>query len=175
LAAASRAEGANGAALSKRGVQLQVNPAVSVTLSRLSRRFAGLDKLTRKAGGTFAMTGVSLYDRLGGAKGIALIVDDVMAAHLKNPLVRTRFENVKDLDHAKKLAREFFCAGCGGPETYSGRDMITAHKGMNISEQEYLAVMDDIVAALAKNKVGEDAVTDVIAILYSLKGQIIRV
>jgi hypothetical protein len=34
--------------------------------------------------------------------------------------------------------------------------------------------MDDVVEALAKNKVSEDAVKDVIAILYSLKGQIIR-
>jgi hemoglobin len=53
--------------------------------------------------------------------------------------------------------------------------MITAHKGMNISEQEYLAVMDDIVEALSENKISEDTVKDVIAILYSLKGQIIRV
>ena len=72
------------------------------------------------------------------------------------------------------MAREFFGAGSGGPETYTGKDMTTAHKGMNISEQEYLAVMDDVLEALAKNKVSEDATTDVIAILYSLKGQIIR-
>ena len=46
---------------------------------------------------------------------------------------------------------------------------------MNISEQEYLAVMDDIVGAMDKNGHGEDAKKDVIAILYSLKGEIIRV
>jgi len=121
------------------------------------------------------MAGISLYDRLGGAKGIAQIVDDVIAAHLKNPIVKMRFENVKDMDHAKKMAREFFCAGSGGHEPYTGKDMITAHKGMNISEQEYLAVMDDIVEALSKNKISEDAVKEVIVILYSLKGEIIRV
>jgi hemoglobin len=53
--------------------------------------------------------------------------------------------------------------------------MLAAHKGMNISEQEYLAVMDDIVDALSANKIGEDAVKDVIGILYSLKGQVVRV
>jgi hemoglobin len=121
------------------------------------------------------MPATSLYDRLGGAKGIAQIVDDLVANHLRNPLIKTRFENVKDLEHAKRMAREFFCAGAGGPETYTGKDMIAAHKGMNISEQEYLAAMDDIVEALSKNKMGEDTVKDVIAILYSLKGQIIRV
>lgn len=117
----------------------------------------------------------TLYQRLGGSSGISALVDDVMTAHLSNPAVKTRFENIQDLDHAKKMAHEFFCAGAGGPETYTGKDMISAHKGMNISEQEYLAVMDDIVGAMDKNRVSEEAKKDVIAILYSLKGQIIRV
>jgi hemoglobin len=117
----------------------------------------------------------SLYERLGGADGIARLVDDVIAAHLDNPIVKTRFENIKDMEHAKKMAREFFSAGSGGPVTYTGKDMLAAHKGMNISEQEYLAVMDDIVGAIDKNRLGEDVKKDVIAILYSLKGNIIRV
>ena len=117
----------------------------------------------------------TLYLRLGGAEGIARLVDDIVAAHLSNPIVKTRLENAKDLGHLKKMAREFFSAGSGGTEPYTGRDMLTTHKGMNISEQEYLAVMDDIVGAMAKNGIGEDAKKDVIAILYSLKGEIIRV
>ena len=117
----------------------------------------------------------SLYERLGSANGIAKLVDDVIAAHLANPIVKTRFENIKDLDHAKKMAREFFSAGAGGPVTYTGKDMLTAHKGMNISEQEYLAVTDDIVGAMKKNGLSEDTKKDVIAILYSLKDTIIRV
>jgi hemoglobin len=30
--------------------------------------------------------------------------------------------------------------------------MLATHKGMNISEQEYLAVMDDILGALKKTR-----------------------
>jgi hemoglobin len=117
----------------------------------------------------------TLYQRLGGAEGIARLVEDIVAAHLRNPIIKTRFENVKDLDHLKQMAREFFGAGTGGPETYTGKDMITAHKGMNISEQEYLAAMDDTVGAMDKNGLDDNAKKDVIAILYSLKGEIIRV
>jgi hemoglobin len=117
----------------------------------------------------------ALYERLGSAAGIARLVDDVMAAHLANPIVKTRFENIKDMEHAKRMAREFFCAGSGGPEPYTGRDMLAAHKGMNISEQEYLAVMDDIVGAMNKHELDESTKNDVIAVLYSLKGNIIRV
>lgn len=117
----------------------------------------------------------TLYDRLGGASGVARLVDDIMTAHLANPVIKTRFENIKDLDRAKKMAREFFGAGSGGPEAYTGKDMLAAHKGMNISEQEYLAATDDIVGAMEKNGLTDDAKKDVIAILYSLKGMIIRV
>ena len=118
---------------------------------------------------------VSLYDRLGRFEGITRIVHDVMDAHLANPAIRTRFEASKDLDHAKKMAVEFFCAGCGGPECYTGRDLLVAHKGMNISEQEYIAAMDDILAALEKNDIDPATRGDVTAVLYSLKGQVIRV
>jgi hemoglobin len=117
----------------------------------------------------------TLYQRLGAADGIARLVDDVMAAHLANPVVKTRFEKIKDIEFAKKMAREFFCAGSGGPEAYTGKDMLAAHKGMNISEQEYLAVTDDIVGAMNKHNIDDGTKNDVIAILYSLKDNIIRV
>ena len=80
----------------------------------------------------------TLYERLGGADGIARLVDDAVDAHLSNPIVKTRFENAKDIEHAKQMSVEFFSAGSGGPESYTGKDMLTTHKGMNISEQEFM-------------------------------------
>lgn len=117
----------------------------------------------------------TLYERLGGADGITRLVNDAVDAHLANPAVKTRFENSKDIDHAKRMSVAFFCAGSGGPEAYPGRDMLTTHKGMNISEQEFIAVVDDILGAMDKNQLGENEKKDVLAILYSLKGEIIRV
>lgn len=117
----------------------------------------------------------SLYERLGRAEGIHRLVDDVMAAHLSNPVVRPRFEAIADMDKAKRLAREFLCAGAGGPEAYTGRDMLSAHRGMNVSEQEFLAVVDDIMGALIKNAIDDPTRNEVLAILYSLKGAIVRV
>ena len=117
----------------------------------------------------------TLYLRLGGAEGIARLVDDVIDAHLANPLIKTRYEQIKDMAHVKQLSREFFTAGSGGPQNYTGKGMVAAHKGMNVSEQEFLAVTDDIVGVMNKNGMDEDTKKDVIAILYSLKDQIIRV
>lgn len=118
---------------------------------------------------------ISLYDRLGRFEGITKIVHDVIEAHLVNPVVGPRFRVAKNLDHTKKVAAEFFCAGCGGPEAYTGRDLLEAHKGMNISEQEYVAVMDDILGALEKNDIDSATRGEVTAILYSMKDKVIRV
>ena len=117
----------------------------------------------------------TLFQRLGGAEGMARLVDDAVAAHLANPLIKTRYEQIKDMAHTKQLVREFFTAGSGGPPTYTGKGMLAAHKGMNVSEQEFLAVVDDILGALKKNRIDEDSQKDVLAVLYSLKDQIIRV
>jgi hemoglobin len=116
-----------------------------------------------------------LYDRLGRNAGITRIVNDVVDAHLANPLVAARYQVVKDVPRLRNMAIEFFCAGSGGPEPYTGRDMLSTHKGMNISEQEYMAVMDDILGTLEKHEIDPGTRGEVSAILYSLKGEILRV
>ena len=116
----------------------------------------------------------SLYERLGGGDGLSVIVKDTLDNHLNNPLVRSRFQSA-DIDKLHRLAVEFFGMGSGGPEQYSGRDMLKTHRGMNISEQEFIAVIDDILEALDKNDIDDGARTEVLGILYSLKGDIVRV
>ena len=118
---------------------------------------------------------VSLYDRLGRHEGISRIVNDVVDAHLANPLVAARYRAASDMDRVRRMAVEFFCAGSGGPEPYTGRDMLATHQGMNISEQEYMAVMDDVLGTLEKHDIDAGTRGEVTAILYSLKGQILRV
>lgn len=116
----------------------------------------------------------SLYERLGGASGIAAIVEDVWANHTSNPVIKVRYGN-SDPEKVKRLVREQFGAATGGPETYTGRDMQAAHKGLNVNEQEFLAAIDDVLDALAKNGVGQKEQGEVLAILYSTRKDIIRV
>lgn len=74
----------------------------------------------------------------------------------------------------ERHAVEFFCAGSGGPQAYTGKDLVSAHKHMNISEQELVATIDDIVAAMTKNGYADAEKNEVVAILYSLKGDVLR-
>ncbi len=118
-----------------------------------------------------------LFERLGGTSGITAIVNDAVEAHMNNPLISARFlpykEQPERLAVIKKHTIDFFCAGSGGPVSYSGRDMPATHRGMNISPAEYMHVIDDIMQVLEKHKVDEESRKDVLAILWSLKTMII--
>lgn len=119
----------------------------------------------------------TLFDRLGGREGISIIVDDTVENHMNNPEVSARFLPFKNkpeqLATIKQHTIDFFSAGSGGPAAYKGKDMVSAHTGMNISPAEYMHVIDDIFAALDKNSIDEDSKKDVLAILWTLKGMII--
>jgi len=112
----------------------------------------------------------SLYERLGGTKGINSIAKDLVDNHLANPLIATRFKNAsKNRDALIAGAATFFIQGTGGPEVYEGKDMITVHKGMNISGEEFVAALDDALDALEKNKVGQREQEEVLFVLFSMR------
>lgn len=121
----------------------------------------------------------SLYERLGGADNIPKLVDAVVAAHMENPLIKARFlpyrSRPEQLAQVKQHLVNFLAAGSGGPEQYKGRSMLDAHRGMNISATEYMAATDDILGVLSKHGIDEQTQKDVLAIAYSLKGDIIHV
>lgn len=119
-------------------------------------------------------TQASLYERLGGQTGIAAIVENIWDNHISNPLVKNRYA-ASDPENVKRLVREFFGAGIGGPETYTGRNMLEAHKGMNINDEEFVAVVDDVLKALTQNGIDQKEKDEVLCILYSMKAEIAHV
>lgn len=116
----------------------------------------------------------SLYERLGGTEGITRIASDVVDNHVSNPAIAARFAK-SNIPALKNAAATFFIAGTGGPNVYKGKDMLSAHKGMNISAMEFMAVLDDSLAALNKNNVGQREQEEVLFTLYSMRSQIVLV
>jgi hemoglobin len=120
----------------------------------------------------------SLYERLGGDNGIHSLVDDIIEAHMHNPVIQQRFlpyrEKPEELDQAKAHLRAFLAMGSGGPDNYQGKGMPEAHRGMNIDATEYMAAVDDIMAMLDKHGRDEDVKKDVLFIAYSLKNDIMH-
>ena len=122
------------------------------------------------------MADASLYDRLGGEEKIRAIVVDLLALHHQNPAISTRYDNAKKSDsEIVDLVVDLLGSATGGPQEYKGLDMKTAHKGMNCSEAEFVAVLDDLLAALSKHGVGELEKAEVLALNYALKDEIVHV
>jgi hemoglobin len=120
----------------------------------------------------------SLYERLGGAKGISALVDDIVDAHMVHPAIKARFLPLQEKPERLKEVKQHLChfigAGTGGPEQYTGKSMPEAHRGMNISEAEYMAALDDIMLVLERHGIDEQTRKDVLAIGYGLKQDILR-
>ena len=120
----------------------------------------------------------SLYHRLGETQGIKALVDDIIAAHSVNPAIKARFlpyqADPHRLAELKQLLCDFLQTGSGGPQSYQGRAMPEAHRGMNISETEYMATIDDILETLDRHGVDDRSRNEVLAIVYSLKDQIVH-
>jgi hemoglobin len=119
----------------------------------------------------------SLYERLGRAEGISALVDDIVEAHMRNPVIRARYLPLKDtpehLAEVKAHLCQFLGAGSGGPERYAGRSMTEAHRGMNVSEAEFMAALDDILETLDRHDIDGQTRKDILAIGYALKPEIV--
>lgn len=120
----------------------------------------------------------TLYDKLGGSKGIKNLIEDIVEAHMRNPVIKARFLPYRDdsdnLKQIKKHLCDFLGAGCGGPELYGGRDMPTAHRGMNIRAEEYMAAVDDILKTMEEHNIDAGTRKEILFTLYSLKEQVMH-
>lgn len=116
----------------------------------------------------------SLFERLGGNDGITRITSYLVDNHLTNPTVANRFAD-SNIAALKDAAATFMIAGTGGDHNYTGKDMLAAHKGMNISAAEFMAVLDDALSALTKNDVNQREQEEVLFVLYSMRSKIVLV
>jgi hemoglobin len=117
----------------------------------------------------------SLYDRLGGEPAITAVVDDFLANVLADNRINAFFANVDAAGAANLRAKliEQICAATGGPCTYTGKDMVTVHTGMNISEADFNALVEDLVKSLDKFKVPEAEKNELLGALGGMKGDIV--
>jgi hemoglobin len=119
----------------------------------------------------------SLYARLGGKKSIKAVVDEfvnnVAADTRINKFFAKTASDPKRLADFKNKLVDQICQGTGGPCKYRGKDMVTAHKGMNISEADFNALVEDLVAALNKFNVPEAEKNELLGILGPMKDQIV--
>ncbi len=110
------------------------------------------------------MTERTLYDRLGGQQAVGAVVDEFYDRVVADDRVAHHFEEV-DMSDQRAHQTAFLSAVAGGPGTYEGDDMATAHEGMRISNAEFDAIATHLDGALREFDVDDadrEAVMDAV-------------
>jgi hemoglobin len=117
----------------------------------------------------------SLYKRLGGREGIALVVGDFTASMAGDPRVNERFKGLKppEIEKFKSNLADQICDATGGPCSYLGKDMKAAHAGMKITEAEWNATVENLGKALDKNQVDAASRQELLGVLGPMKKDIV--
>ena len=77
------------------------------------------------------------------------------------------------LQRIRQLVVDQLCAATGGPCFYIGRSMKTSHAGMGITEADWQITASHLVATLDKFKVPEREKGEVMALVATLKPDIV--
>jgi hemoglobin len=118
----------------------------------------------------------SLYERLGGYNAIAAVVDDFVGRLIADKRFE-RFFAGHSTDSKKRIRQHIvdqFCAGAGGPCIYTGRTMKDSHAGLGITEDDWNAAAQHLVATLDKFKVGAQEKKELLDFVGSLKADIVE-
>jgi hemoglobin len=140
---------------------------------RLLAALAFLCALAGCAGYEAIRADKTLYQDLGGEKGIAALTNDVVDLAHANPAIRRHFEKIDRVDLKKTLAEQF-CELSGGPCRYKGKDMVKAHKALDLSEADFNALVEDLRIACAKNGIPESAKNRLLALLAPMKRDVMH-
>jgi hemoglobin len=100
----------------------------------------------------------SLYERLGGLRGITVVVDDFIDRLVaneelnRNPAIDAGRKRAP-APYLKFQVSQLVCGATGGPCKYTGKAMRESHVHLNISEREWEVMATEFGKSLDKFKV----------------------
>ena len=120
----------------------------------------------------------SLYDRLGGKDAIAAVVDEFVARVAADTRINAFFAKTASdperLNTFKMHLVNQICEASGGPCKYTGKDMKSAHMGMGVGGADFNALVEDLIGALDKFKVGKLEKDQLLGALGPMTGDIVE-
>ncbi len=120
----------------------------------------------------------SLYDRLGGLAPISVVVSDFLDRMIpdeqlnRNPAIDAARTRVP-APYLKYHVTAFVCQATGGPCEYNGRDMVSSHEHLNITEDEWDRMVTIFKGVLSDHEVPEAETNELLELLGTTKGDIV--
>ena len=118
----------------------------------------------------------TLYARLGGYDAIAAVADDLLPRLMGDPQLGRFWKNRGEdgIQREKQLLIDFLCSSAGGPLYYTGRDMVTVHRGMGISDGDWKAFFGHLNDTLDKFQVPDQERREVLTFIEGTRTDIVE-
>jgi hemoglobin len=114
-----------------------------------SRRWVGIIVIALLAGCASGASrrSTSLYEQLGGSRGIAALTDASIDHYAADPRVAPAFAHA-DINRFRRMFAQYICQLAEGPCRYTGDSMAEVHRGMHLTDTQFNAVVEDLTAAM---------------------------
>ncbi len=89
----------------------------------------------------------ALFTDLGGKPGIDRLVEISVDNYLADDRIKTIFDE-SNMERVRAELKDQFCVVAGGPCTYTGHNMVAAHKGLHLTNANFNALVEDLQAAM---------------------------
>lgn len=114
----------------------------------------------------------TLYSRLGGQPAIEAVVAQTISNVAADQRINGYFAGV-DIPALNDRLVNQMCEATGGPCVYTGPDMATAHAGLNITDADFDAFVEDLVAAMNGLGVAQEEQSELLALLGGMKDDVV--
>lgn len=115
----------------------------------------------------------SLYDDLGGASGVAKMIDEIVSELHTDPKLADLFTETDDA-YFKERLNEQICNLTGGGCEYTGLSMEEAHSGMDLSHAQFNDFVEACRHAMTRAGVSVGNQNRLLALLAPMHGQVIH-
>lgn len=136
-----------------------------------------MKKLTQLLAAVILMTSLnvsaSTFEDFGQKAGLVKLMDQFMADLISNEKTRPFFEKA-DQKRIKEQLVDQFCAVLDGPCKYTGKSMAQSHSGLDISKNEFNALVEVLRTTMSKQNIPVRAQNKLLAKLAPMHKDIIR-
>jgi len=135
---------------------------------------------------------LTLFDRLGGEKGITAIIEDFTPRAIQDPRVNWERKGAKStgslfrreksnawsstpesISRLNKHLIQFIALATGGPAHYDGKEIKSAHAGMHVTNAEFDAAVGDLKASLDKLQIPNKEQKELLSVIESTRPLIV--
>ena len=126
--------------------------------------------------GAAAPPAATLYARLGGYEALAAVADDFLGRVMADARLAPFFKGLdeKEMRRTRQHIVDLLCNATAGPCFYPGRDMKSVHAQLEITSDVWNAFTGHFNETLAKFHVGDRERNEVVAIVQSLRSDIVN-